>query len=107
MRYHARMSNYPFYGRPNSGSFAIQVALEEIGAPYERIWIPFESTDAADWRALNPTGKVPALALPDGTLVFESAAILTQWKRLPLLGEHARTFALRPAIIKVEDDHRG
>ena len=70
------MSHYILYGRPNSGSFAVQVALEEIGAAYERISIPFESTDAADWRAINPTGKVPALALPDGTLVFESAAIL-------------------------------
>jgi GST-like protein len=27
-------------------------------------------------RAVNPTGKVPALVLPDGTAMFESAAML-------------------------------
>jgi glutathione S-transferase len=67
---------YKLYGRPNSGSFAVQVALEEIGAPYERIWVGRESADVARFRELNPTGLVPALVLPDGTVMFESAAML-------------------------------
>jgi glutathione S-transferase len=67
---------YRLYGRPNSGSFAVQVALEEIGAPYERIWVGRESADVARFREVNPTGRVPALVLPDGTVMFESAAML-------------------------------
>jgi GST-like protein len=71
--------NKPFklYGRPGSGSLAVQVALEEIAAPYERIWVGEEPADVERFRQLNPTGKVPALMLPDGTVMFESAAMLT------------------------------
>jgi GST-like protein len=64
------------YGRPGSGSLAVQVALEEIGVPYERIWVSREPPEVARFKELNPTGKVPALVLPDGALMFESAAIL-------------------------------
>ena len=67
---------YKLYGRPGSGSLAVQVALEEMGAPYERIWVGREAADVARFRAINPTGRVPALSLPDGTLMFESAAML-------------------------------
>jgi glutathione S-transferase len=67
---------YKLFGRPNSGSFAVQVALEEIGAPYERIWVGRESADVARFREVNPTGRVPALVLPDGTVMFESAAMM-------------------------------
>jgi len=67
---------FVLYGRPGSGSLAVQVALEEIGAPYECVWVGQEPADLARYRELIPTGKVPALALPDGTIMFESAAIL-------------------------------
>ncbi len=67
---------YVLYGRPGSGSLAVQVALEEIAAPYQRIWVGEGAADVARFRELNPTGKVPALKLPDGTVMFESAAIL-------------------------------
>jgi len=67
---------YKLFGRANSGSFAVQVALEDIGAPYERIWVGRESVDVARFREVNPTGRVPALVLPDGTVMFESAAML-------------------------------
>jgi glutathione S-transferase len=70
------MKPYKLYGRQGSGSMAVQVALEEIGAPYERVWIPADSAQTVEWRALSPTGKVPLLALPDGTLMMESAAML-------------------------------
>jgi glutathione S-transferase len=69
-------TNYQLYGQPGSGSLAVQVALEEIGAPYERIWVSNDAADMARLRAVNPTGKVPALVLPDGTAMFESAAML-------------------------------
>ena len=70
------MDQYKLYGRQGSGSFAVQVALEEIGVPFERVWIAREPEAVARFREINPTGKVPALELPDGTLMFESAAIL-------------------------------
>jgi GST-like protein len=69
-------TKYRLYGRPASGSLAVQVALEEIGAPYERIWVGTEVSDVTQFRAINPTGKVPALVFPDGTVMFESAAML-------------------------------
>ena len=67
---------YKLYGRPNSGSLAAQIVLEEIGAPYEMIWVGRAPADLEALRQVNPAGKVPALVLPDGTAVFESAAIL-------------------------------
>ncbi len=68
---------YQLYGRQNAGSLAVQIVLEEIGAPYHLHWV--ERTPAAleAYRRINPAGKVPALVLPDGTAVSESAAILT------------------------------
>jgi GST-like protein len=69
-------AKYTLYGRSGSGSLAVQVALEEIGASYERIWVGREAADVARYRATNPTGRVPALVLPDGTVMFESAAML-------------------------------
>jgi len=78
---------FTLYGRPGSGSLAVQVALEEVGAPYERIWVGEEPADVARFRELNPTGKVPALMLPDGTRMFESAAMLIH---LALLYPEAR-----------------
>ena len=75
---HGVTINKPFtlYGRSGSGSLAVQVALEEIGAPFECVWIGREPAAVARYREVNPTGRVPALALPDGTIMFESAAIL-------------------------------
>jgi GST-like protein len=70
------MQKYRLYGRKNSGSFAVQVALEQIGAPYDVVWIGNDETEKAAFRKLNPAGRVPALELPDGTVMFESAAIL-------------------------------
>ncbi|MEP6549101.1 MAG: glutathione S-transferase family protein [Gammaproteobacteria bacterium] len=69
-------SMYKLYGRPGSGSLAVQIALEEIGVSYDRVWVGTEPADVAQYRATNPTGRVPALMLPDGSIMFESAAML-------------------------------
>lgn len=69
-------STYKLYGRQNAGSLAPQVVLEEIGAPYELVWVGRSPADVEDFRRINPAGKVPALVLPDGTPIAESAAIL-------------------------------
>lgn len=70
------MNKYRLYGRPGSGSLAVQIALEEIGAPFDRIWVGDKPADLAAFRAISPMGRVPALVLPDGTAMFESAAML-------------------------------
>lgn len=67
---------YKLYGWQGSGSLAVQVALEEAGVRYERIWVGREASDVARYRVINPTGKAPALMLPDGSVMFESAAML-------------------------------
>ena len=67
---------YELYGRPNSGSLAAQIVLEEAGAPYALHWVGRSAADLENFKRINPTGKIPALVLPDGTAVFESAAIL-------------------------------
>lgn len=67
---------YKLYGRPGSGSLAVQIALEEIGVSYDRVWVGTDAADVAQYRATNPTGRVPALMLPDGSIMFESAAML-------------------------------
>jgi glutathione S-transferase len=67
---------YTLYGRQASGSLAVQVALEEAGVQYDRIWVSKEPTDVEQLKRVNVTGKVPALKLPDGTVMIESAAML-------------------------------
>lgn len=70
--------SYILYGDPDSGSFTPEALLAEIGARVELRDISldkFEQTEDA-YKAVNPAGKLPALVLPDGTLVTESAAIL-------------------------------
>lgn len=44
--------------------------------PYERIWVSREPADVEKLKRLNATGKVPALKLPDGSVMIESAAML-------------------------------
>jgi glutathione S-transferase len=67
---------YRLYARRNAGSLAPQILLEEIGAPYELIWVGKTAADLEALRRVNPAGKIPSLMLPDGTAVAESAAIL-------------------------------
>jgi glutathione S-transferase len=66
---------YTLYGRSGSGSDIIRMLLEEIGAPYEYLAISRDPAEVEKYRGINPTGKVPALRLPQGSVLFESAAI--------------------------------
>jgi len=68
-------ASYQLYGRHGSGSDVVRMLLEEVGAQYQFIEIGREPADVAAYRARMLTDKVPALVLPQGTAMFESAAI--------------------------------
>ncbi|MDE2476288.1 MAG: glutathione S-transferase family protein [Alphaproteobacteria bacterium] len=61
-----------------SGSCSAECALAEAGAEYETIDVDLRANAqlSADYAAINPARKIPALRLPDGEIVTESAAIL-------------------------------
>lgn len=65
-----------FYS-PGSCAFASQVAFEDAGADYELIRLDFASGEqrGADYLAINPKGRVPALVTSRGILT-ENPAIL-------------------------------
>lgn len=69
-------ATYRLYARIGAGSLAPQIMLEEIGAPYELVWISKSPTDVETLRRVSPAGKIPTLVLPDGTVVSESAAMV-------------------------------
>jgi GST-like protein len=76
-----KRAGYVLYGSRNSGSAAVEAALEMAKAPYRIV-------DAATWRKkdnaatfaqlqrVNPLHQIPTLVTPDGTVLSESAAIL-------------------------------
>ncbi len=65
------------YGAKGSGSVAVEATLRLLDKPYEVVereaWKP---ADAERMASVNPMRQVPALVLPSGELVTESAAIL-------------------------------
>ena len=69
---------YILFGEKGSGAFSIEAALAEAGAPYEFRDISLENDEQRSdaFRAVNPSGKVPALKLPEGDIVTETSALL-------------------------------
>lgn len=64
-----------FYTNPRSRGRIVRWMLEEIGAPYETVLLDYAtSMKAADYLAINPMGKVPAIS-HGGVVVTEAAAI--------------------------------
>lgn len=66
---------YKLYSRAGSGGFAVEAALHLAAAPFELIDVPKALRDDPDFRKISPLGQVPVLALPDGRLMTESAAM--------------------------------
>jgi glutathione S-transferase len=66
------------YYMPRTRSSRVLWLLAEIGAPYEPIKLAPEDRKSPEHLARHPLGRVPALELDDGTVVFESAAICLQ-----------------------------
>jgi GST-like protein len=96
--------SYTLYGDYGSGAFSAEAALAEAGAPYtfELVLLEKNEQKTPQFLALNPSGKIPALRLPGGTIVTESAAILLTLadhfppaRLLPPQGGTARATAYR------------
>ena len=69
---------YKLYYAEFSASMGVRVLLEEIGAPYELLWMSIDRTVERDPEFLkyNPNGWVPVL-LWEGESIFECGAITT------------------------------
>ena len=66
-----------FYTNPMSRGRIARWMLEEIGQPYETVWLDYATTmREPEYLAINPMGKVPAIVC-DGHVVTECAAICT------------------------------
>jgi GST-like protein len=67
-----------FYGWATPNSQRVSIMLEELGLPYavRPVNIRAREQFAPEVLALNPYGKIPILVEPDGTVLFESGAIL-------------------------------
>jgi glutathione S-transferase len=71
------MAPYKLYWRKGSATFVAEAALRMVGANYELIEIPDRNDQrSAEFRAINPAGKIPVLITPDGHIIFETMAIL-------------------------------
>lgn len=68
---------YKLYNVKAWGSLAIHCLLEEMEVPYTNIWMTPDQVRAPEFREISPLGTIPALGLPDGRSLFESAAIVT------------------------------
>lgn len=66
------------FGAAGSGSVPIEAMLTLLGIPYEVVEVVTWEDEAARKRieAINPLRQVPALVLPSGEVITESAAIL-------------------------------
>ena len=93
----SRLSDYPvtrrwppqhpdrlqLYSSPTPNGVKISIALEELGLPYEvhRLELSRNETRDAEFVALNPNARIPAILDPDGPggaplTLWESGAIL-------------------------------
>ncbi|MCA0930756.1 glutathione S-transferase family protein [Ruegeria profundi] len=77
-----------------AGSIVVQAMLEEMGAPYrlQHVYMDAGEHKTPEYRRVNPVARVPALTLPDGETIGESAAIVV------VLGERFPETGLLPRL---------
>jgi len=85
---------YTLYWERLSGAIGPQVLLEEIGAAYRKVCVDMAAGEHRGnaYRMINPVMRVPALGLPGGVVIGETAAIAL------VLGERHPGAGLVPAI---------
>lgn len=69
---------YTLFWAPNTGAFAPHATLEEVGANYELKLVDARKGEhrTPEYLNINPRGQVPALRLPEGSVMSESAAMV-------------------------------
>jgi glutathione S-transferase len=82
--------SYGLFYSPGACSFVPHVVLRELGLPFELSRVDLGNR-TGDWMATNPKGYVPALRLPDGALLTETAVMIQY------LAERAPEKKLSPA----------
>lgn len=89
---------YRLFWAAGTGAIAPEVMLEEAGEEFERVVVDLAAGGHREpwFLAINPVGEIPALELPDGTLMTESAAIVL------LLGDRHPQTGLVPAVNDAE-----
>ena len=82
---------FRLYYAPGTCALATHIALEEAGAPYEAVLVDLGSQRqrTAEYLAVNPKGRVPALVTESGTLT-ETPALLC------FVAQHFPTAELAP-----------
>ena len=68
---------YRLHAAPDFASTIPHLALTEIGCDFDVAWMDHDAGDFARpaFRAISPTGLIPAMETPDGPM-FETGAIL-------------------------------
>ena len=68
---------YRLYWSKGSGAFPAAVVLDAAKQPFDSVELTLNKNEQhrAEYLAINPMGQVPALQLPDGQIMTESAAI--------------------------------
>jgi glutathione S-transferase len=87
------------YFSPGACSLSPHIVLLEAGLPFTTDQVDLRNkttASGADYRAINPKGYVPALELPDGSLLTEGPAIVQY------LADHAPGANLIPAVGTIE-----
>ena len=64
------------YAMPGTCALAPNIAIAWLDAPVEIRTMAYGDHKSAEYRAINPKGKVPALRFDDGDVLTEAAAIL-------------------------------
>lgn len=84
---------YKLYWAPQSAALAPELVLAEAGLPFEKIAVDIKTGANFDpaYRAVNPSGFVPALVTPEGEVITETAAIV-----LSLCERHGLSLAPAP-----------
>ena len=94
---------HKLYARKGAGSAAVEALLALLGVEHDVVEVPKTDGQFPDWfKAINPRAQIPAMELPDKSVMTESAAMMIhladaypQAGLAPPLGTAARAQYLR------------
>ena len=97
------MTDLTFYTNPMSRGRIVRWMLEEVGEPYETVLLDYGTTmKGADYLAINPMGKVPAIKHGDTVVTEARGDLRLSRRRLP----RQRASRRRPATASAAPYYR-